>query len=202
MTKIKLCGIRRKEDIEIINKTDISYIGFIFYKNSFRYIDINKAKSLKKLLNPKIKVCGVFVNEDMEKILNIVKNNIIDIIQLHGNEDNNYIEKLKEKSKKKIIKAFEINNERDIEKALNSKADFIMFDAGKGSGKTFDWNLIKGVQRNYFLAGGINLENINKAFNIIKPYAIDLSSSIESNGFKDENKIKNILERVGISYDK
>ena len=128
------------------------------------------------------------------------KNSIIDVVQLHGNEDENYICALRQKTNAPIIKAFKIKDENDIETAEKSSADYILLDYGMGEGKSFDWNLLEKINREYFLAGGLDCKNIAKAVKVLKPFAVDVSSGVETNGVKDENKIKTFIETVRKDY--
>ncbi|MBU5669371.1 phosphoribosylanthranilate isomerase [Peptoniphilus sp. MSJ-1] len=196
MTKIKICGLKREEDINYANNLKLDYIGFVFAEKSKRYVSLEEAKKLKNLLSNEIKSVGVFVNESIENILRYIDEDIIDIIQLHGDETEEYISKLKSKTNNKIIKAFEVKSENDLELAKNSSADYILLDSGKGTGKTFDWNKIKSFDRNFFLAGGISKENINEAIDKFNPYALDASSSLETNDVKDFEKMKEFVEIV------
>lgn len=197
MIKIKLCGLKSLNDIEIINKYLPEYIGFVFYKKSKRYIDYKAAKMLKNALNKNISAVGVFVNEDINTVVKLLNENIIDIAQLHGNENENYIKTLKSLTNKPVIKAFRVENELDIEKAKQSQADFVLLDSGTGgTGETFNWSLIKNLDRPYFLAGGLNIDNIKTALDNLSPYALDVSSGIETDNIKDENKIKAFIQTV------
>lgn len=197
MTKIKLCGLKSLNDIEIINKYNPEYIGFIFYKKSKRYIDYKTAKMLKNALNKNILAVGVFVNEDINTVVKLLNENIIDIAQLHGNESENYIKTLKKLTNKTIIKAFKVENTLDIKKAKQSQADFVLLDSGTGgTGQTFNWSLIKNLERPYFLAGGLSIENIKTALDMLSPYALDVSSGIETSGKKDPEKIKAFIQTV------
>ena len=138
---------------------------------------------------------GVFVNEDINKIVEICKENIIDLVQLHGEEDDKYINNLKKVCNKKIIKTVKVKTGEDIIRWRNSLADWLMFDAGKGEGKTFDWSILKNFIRPYFLAGGINENNVERAIKL-SPYCIDVSSGVETNKVKDKQKILNIVRRL------
>ena len=189
MTKIKLCGLTRPNDIEAVNELMPEYIGFVFAKNSRRYISPEEASKLKKMLNPKIKAVGVFVNEKINTVASLLNKGVIDLAQLHGTEDDRYIEKLRSITFKPIIKAFQVRTSDDVMNAQSSKADFILLDSGKGSGQSFDWELIKNISRPYFLAGGLDSENITTAVRSLKPYAVDLSSGIETDGVKDKKKM-------------
>ncbi len=202
--KIKLCGLTRPEDIKCANRLNPDYIGFVFAKKSKRYVSPDTAFKLKELLLPKIKAVGVFVNEDIRNVAILLNSNIIDIAQLHGDEDETYIKKLRILTDKPIIKAFKIKTRDDLPGVKNSSADYILLDSGSGSGNVFDWDLIKSIDRPFFLAGGLNPENIEEAIRTVKPFAIDVSSGIETDGFKDEAKMsefvsiaRNVSERIG-----
>ena len=196
MTKIKLCGLSREEDIKAANILKPDFIGFIFAKKSKRFISRDKAMALKKILDPKILSVGVFVNEKPEVIANYLEDKIIDIAQLHGNEDENYIKTLRKFMGKPIIKAFQIRGEKNLQEAEKSIADYILLDYGSGDGKIFDWSLIKNFSRPYFLAGGLTPENVSEAIATLNPFAVDVSSGIEANGIKDAEKMKKFINAV------
>ena len=189
MTYIKMCGLTRKCDIKAVNEIKPEYIGFVFWTKSKRYISPEKAFELKKLLDKNIKAVGVFVDESIEKVAELLENDIIDIAQLHGHENEDYIKNLREMTDKPVIQAFRIRSADDIQKAAESTADMILLDAGMGDGKIFDWSLIKEIKRPYFLAGGLNCENIAEAVKTLQPYAVDVSSGIETDGLKDMKKM-------------
>ena len=198
MAKIKICGLKRLEDIEIVNKYKPDYIGFVF-ADSKRKVSSDLAFKMKKNLVSSIKSVGVFVDEDIDVIIKLYDEGIIDIAQLHGLENEEYIKKLKQKSnyRLEIINAIEMSGEKDLLEYENSLADYLLLDSGKGSGKTFDWRLIrKDLKKEFFLAGGLNSENISKAIEEFNPYAVDLSSGVETDGYKDELKIKKVMEEV------
>ena len=199
MVKIKICGMRREEDIEMANKYKPDYIGFVF-ADSPRKVTFDQAKELSSQLNEDIVPVGVFVNEHMKLIVDLFKEGIIEIAQ-------NYIKNLKAKSLEQsgseipIINAIEIRDDVDYNDKLlewrDSVSDYFILDSGKGSGKTFDWNLIdknsEFFENSIFLAGGLNSENLASAIEEFNPFAVDLSSSVETDGFKDEEKIKKII---------
>ena len=198
MAKIKICGLKRLDDIEIVNKYKPDYIGFVF-ADSKRKVTSDLACKMKKNLDSSIKSVGVFVDEDIDVIIKLYDEGIIDIAQLHGLENEEYIKKLKQKSnyKLEIINSIEMSDEKDLLGYENSLADYLLLDSGKGSGKTFDWRLIrKDLKKEFFLAGGLNSKNISKAIEEFNPYAVDLSSSVETDGYKDELKIKEVMEEV------
>lgn len=202
MVKIKICGIKRLEDIEIVNKYLPDYIGFVF-ANSKRKINCDEALILKNILDNRIKKVGVFVNEDINKIAYISNCGIIDIVQLHGDEDENYISELKKIIAKniEIIKAVRVKNKNDIKAQDSQLIDYLLLDTYEegiygGSGKVFDHDLIPKVNKKIFIAGGINEINIIKIINKVKPYSVDISSGVETDGFKDEQKIKTIIDII------
>ena len=196
MTRIKLCGLSRQCDIEWANELKPDYIGFIFWSKSKRNVSPEKAKELKALLSPDIKAVGVFVNEPVENVAELLSNNIIDAAQLHGSEDEKYIAKLRTLSDKPIIKAFLLKSKDDAERAEKSTADHILLDSGMGAGKSFDWNLLQNIRRPYFLAGGLYPENVADAIDKLSPFAVDVSSGIETDNFKDKNKMTAFVKAV------
>lgn len=198
MVKIKICGLRRLEDIRIVNKYKPDYVGFVF-ADSKRKVSPEIAKELKDNLSSDIIPVGVFVDAPQDEILKLFNDDVIEIAQLHGREDEDYINSLKENTNNelKIIKAIEMSEDEDLSKYDDSPADYLLLDSGKGSGKTFNWQLIRtDLKKEFFLAGGINSTNVKKAIEEFDPYAIDLSSSLETNDYKDENKIKEIMEAI------
>ena len=153
-------------------------------------------EELKSLLDPKIKAVGVFVNEDLKRIEEICDKKVIDIVQLHGLEEEKELNYLRSRIVQPVIKAFCIKKEEDVRQAERSPADFILLDSGAGTGRTFEWEWIKHMERPYFLAGGIHIDNVEKALEQLKPYAIDVSSGIETEGRKDKRKMAAIMTAV------
>lgn len=207
MTKIKLCGLSQPEDILCANELNPDLIGFVFWKKSRRYIDPERAKRLKDMLAGSIRVAGVFVDEDADTVAEYMREGIIDTAQLHGSEDEEYIGRLrkmlpgalagdKSRDDLRIIKAFRISSEEDIREASTSSADMILLDAGMGDGKTFDWELIRSISRPYFLAGGLDCDNVSRAVTGLRPYGVDTSSGIETDGRKDPEKMKKFVAEV------
>lgn len=200
MPKIKICGLTRKQDIDAVNAALPDYIGFVF-ANSRRQVTPESAKDLKTCLNPSIKAVGVFVNENMENIMKLCDSRVIDVVQLHGDESEDYIRKLKSSVPNEIIKAVRVKSPEDIEKALKLPCDYLLLDAYHenkygGSGMTFDWSMIPDIGRPYFLAGGIDSGNILQAIEQFRPYCIDVSSGVETDGCKDPDKIREIVVKA------
>ena len=196
MTKIKLCGLTRPCDIEYVNELLPEYIGFVFVPKSRRYISPEKAEVLREHLDDRITPVGVFVDEKIEVIADLIKRKIIDIVQLHGNESEQYIEDLRRVIDCPVIKAFRIESEADIVSANNSSADYVLLDSGGGTGKVFDHSLLKDIARPYFLAGGLTPENVETAVKQLKSFAVDVSSSLETDGFKDKIKMTAFVNAV------
>lgn len=196
MTEIKLCGLSRISDIEVANYLEPEYIGFVFAKRSKRYISPEKARILRRLVKENIKVVGVFVNENPNNVSKLLSDGIIDIAQLHGEEDEEYIAKLRAITDKLIIKAFRIGGEEDLIAANRSSADYILLDSDAGSGRVFDWKILKNFTRPYFLAGGLNTSNVKQAVKLLGVFGVDVSSSIESNGLKDKAKMLEFVSKV------
>ncbi|MCR5847224.1 MAG: phosphoribosylanthranilate isomerase [Lachnospiraceae bacterium] len=196
MSKIKFCGMRSAKDIESANEIKPEYVGFVFWDKSKRYITKEQAVELRKMLDKDIKAVGVFLDETEETICRISESNAIDIIQLHGHEDEIFINSIREKTGKPVIKAFVIRSEEDLKEAERSSADMILLDSGTGSGKTFDHELLKDFKRPFFLAGGMSCENVGSLIEEFDPYCVDVSSGIETDGIKDKDKMTEFAKKV------
>lgn len=196
MTRIKLCGLSRPCDIDTANELKPEYIGFVFAKKSKRYVTPEQAEELKRLLAPEIKAVGVFVNEMPENVATLLHAGVIDIAQLHGGEDENYIGQLRTLTDKPVIQALDIETAGDLLYAEECTADYILLDSGAGSGTLFDWSLIQNIKRPYFLAGGLRGDNVEEAVTMLHPYAVDVSSGIETNGYKDKRKMAAFVAAV------
>ena len=196
MTKIKLCGLSRIEDIQTANKLKPDYVGFVFAERSKRRVSPLKATELKSKLDPEVKAVGVFLDDNLDLVAAMLNLGIVDLVQLHGNEDEAYIEKVRSITNKPIIKAFIINSIDDVKAAESSTADYILLDGGKGSGKAFDWTLLKDIKRPCFLAGGLNPDNAADAVKKLKPYSVDVSTGIETDGLKDAEKMAAFVSAV------
>ena len=196
MTRIQMCGLRRPEDIEAAGELLPEYIGFVFFPGSRRYVAPETARALKAGLNPGIRTVGVFVDEKPETVAKLLSDGTIDMAQLHGSEDEAYLADLRKRTDKPLIRAFRVRGAEDALRAQASSADEILLDAGAGDGKTFDWSWLRQVKRPYFLAGGLTPENAGRAVRELKPYAVDVSSGIETGGFKDIEKMRAFVRAV------
>lgn len=201
MTKIKICGLRREEDIVYANACRPDYVGFVF-ADSKRKVTKEQAKVLRENLLPEITPVGVFVNEEMDAIADLVWEGVIDMVQLHGDETEKDVEYLRRRVRNvPIIKAVRVGKKEDLEGCDKTQADYLLFDSNSfhaygGTGKTFDWKLIEGIAKPFFLAGGISPENVREAVQTVHPYAVDVSSAVETDGFKDQKKMIELVGRV------
>ena len=189
MTKIKFCGLTGDCDIDAANELRPEYVGFVFAPKSKRYVTPERAAELKSRLEAGIKAVGVFVNDDLYHVAELLDRGVIDIAQLHGSEDEEYIRHLRQLTGKPIIRAFRIKTAEDIAEAEKCTADHVLLDSGAGTGEVFDWKLIKNMKRPYFLAGGLSPDNVENAVEQLSPYAVDVSSGIETDGVKDKAKM-------------
>lgn len=194
--KIKICGLFQDIDIDYVNEAMPDYIGFVFAK-SRRQVSAEWAATLRTRLRSEITPVGVFVNESLANVAKLLNENVIDLAQLHGEENEPYIQTLKSLTNKPIIKAVRVSSQEDIEAAQDTFADFLLLDNGPGgTGESFNWSLVGQVKRPFFLAGGLEAHNIEQAMAITSPYAVDLSSGVETDGMKDRTKILEIVRRM------
>jgi len=197
MTKIKLCGLKEEKHIRWANEARCDYIGFVFAP-SRRQVSFAKAKELRRLLSPTILPVGVFVDAPIGEILSLCRSNIISLVQLHGNEEESYIQELREHCQLPIIRAVDATDNTALRLGLDSSADFLLLDAKKGgSGESFDWELTKSCTRPFFLAGGLHPDNLKEAITKSKAYAVDLSSGLEEAGEKTRSRM---LEATRIAH--
>lgn len=193
--KVKFCGLTGPEDISVANELKPDYVGFVFAGKKRRVTD-EQAAALRSLLCHHIPAVGVFAAEPVEHILQLVISGTIQVVQLHGREDKTYIKKLRTQCDVLLIKAFSVADAADIEAAEQADADLILLDNGAGgTGRAFPWHLLQLIKRPYILAGGLNLCNVKKAM-AYAPYALDVSSGIESNGRKDAAKMREFMRLV------
>ena len=200
-TKIKICGLKCPEDIAYVNEAKPDYCGFIIeFPKSSRNVTGDQVRILIAELDKNIIPVGVFVNAAPERVEELLLDGTIRIAQLHGQEDDDYIRRIQKNTGSQVIKAFSVKAAQDIELALKSPADYILLDqGGGGTGQTFDWSLIPEIKRPFFPAGGLGADNLEQAVDTIRPYAVDLSSSVETDGVKDRSKI---LEAVSLVHKK
>jgi len=197
MSKVKICGLSRIEDVECVNRTLPDYAGFVF-ADSPRKVDEKKARMLKEKLDMNVEAVGVFVNEEIETVERLYFDNIIDLVQLHGDEDEAFIRQVKKDCGCQVIKAVAVG---DAIPQVPKGPDYLIFDPLStlrgGTGRTFDWNILKGfTEKPYFLAGGLNAANVQEAIRALSPYCVDVSGGVETNGVKDAAKIEEFVRIV------
>ena len=213
--KVKMCGISKVETIPAIVDAKPDYMGLVFAPSK-RQVTVDQAKTLVEELHKQyavrynsetIKTVGVFVNETVENLLKIAEEVKLDVIQLHGDEDESFIQILKEQSNVEVWKAIQVRSAADAEKWIDSSADMLLFDAYHkdergGTGEVFDWSSLDEFERPFMLAGGIDSTNVARAIRTVRPYGIDISSGIETEGVKDDEKMKaftNIARTIALS---
>lgn len=196
MTKIKLCGMMRLEDIEAANRLEPDLVGFVFAKKSKRYVTAEAAEEMRRHLSERIFAAGVFVNEEIDKVAELLNKGVIDVAQLHGDEDDAYMRALRRKTDAPIIKAFRIRNQEDVRKIRIPDNARILLDAGSGDGIAFCWDWLKDIDYEYYLAGGLTPDNVAEAVLRYHPYGVDVSSGIETDGMKDEKKMAAFVNAV------
>ena len=190
---MKMCGLRSEADVRAVLELRPDFAGFILSGGFRRSISRETFAELSAMLiGSDIKRVGVFVNEPLDSIIGFA--DYIDVIQLHGSEDEDYIRSLRKLTDKPIIKAFTVRSEADIEAARASSADYVLLDSGTGTGSTFDHSLIADIDRPFFLAGGLTAENVGEAIKRYEPFAVDASSSLETDGIKDKTKMAAFAE--------
>ncbi len=197
MTKIKICGLSRETDVEFVNRYLPDYAGFVMAA-SRRQVSSARAEQLKSKLDPRIKAVGVFVNESLPVIIDLCSRAVIDVVQLHGDEDETYIRQLKQSINCPVIKAVRVLDPKQIISAAQLPVDYLLLDTHNpgqygGSGQTFDWGIIPSITKPFFLAGGLNAGNLKSAVSACHPHGVDISSGVETDGVKDETKIREAI---------
>ena len=201
--KVKMCGISKVETIPAVVEAKPDYMGLVFAPSK-RQVTVEQAKILIEELHKQcinhydtkvVKTVGVFVNETLDNLVTIANEANLDAVQLHGDEDEAFIQSLKERTNVEVWKAVQIRSAADVEKWIDSSADMLLFDAYHkdergGTGEVFDWSSLDAFERPFMLAGGIDSTNVARAIRTVRPYGIDISSGIETNGVKDDEKIK------------
>lgn len=194
--KIKICGLTRPQDIMAMNEYQPDYVGFVInFPKSRRSVTPQRVYELTEQLLPSISVVGVTVDQPLSLVSDLLNDGILDIAQLHGNEDEDYIRTLQEQTGKPVWKAFRIRSQEDLDRAAASCADLVLLDNGYGTGEVFDWTLVRDIGRPFALAGGLTTENLKDAARM-QPCLVDVSSGAETNGVKDPKKIKKLVEIV------
>lgn len=198
MTKIKICGLSRPEDIGYANELRPDYAGFVFAAGRRRCISPERAAALRAQLDAQIPAVGVFVHEDRDTILALLESGAIQIVQLHGGQEDAEVLALKERTDAPVWQAFRIAASEDLERARFSSADRILLDNGiGGTGSRFDWGLLQGFDaRPYMLAGGLDAQNVGGAIRALRPCGVDVSSGVETDGVKDYGKIREFIQAV------
>ncbi len=214
MTKIKICGLKTLEDAQKVNLYMPEYVGFVF-ANTKRFVTDEQALVIKRALDKRIQTVGVFVDAPPDHIISLCSKNIIDLVQLHGNESEEYVKKLKNQTNAAVIKAIKVQSVKQVLHMMSEEADFLLFDTYKkgvsgGTGERFPLEVLKDSlyalkERNrrikpYFLAGGFNSGNVEEAIRQMGCYAVDVSTGVETNGVKDGVKIKQFIEKVRTIY--
>ncbi len=194
MTAIKLCGLRRDEDIIVANRLKPDFVGFVFAKGSKREISFDHAQWLRAKLDPSIPVVGVFVNDTIHRIASIAP--VLDWVQLHGTEDDAFIDALRARVSLPIIQAFRADAGLDLKRIEASTADLVLIDSGAGSGTPFDWHQVEGLSRPYLLAGGLTPANVLDAIATLAPWGVDVSSGVETEQKKDPQKMTAFVEAL------
>ena len=201
MTKIKICGLSRPCDIEYVSEAKPDFCGFIInVPKSKRNVSPDTVRQLVKNLSSDVKPVGVFVNAPMDEIAALTEDGTLAYVQLHGKEDEAYIAALREKIHVPIIQAFKVSCPEDVAHAQQSSADYILLDNGSGgTGKTFVWSHLRDITRPYILAGGLGPDNLGLAVSQLAPWGVDLSSGVETDGFKDKNKVLAAVQAVRVT---
>ncbi len=203
-TRIKICGLSRPRDIETVNRLGVDYAGFIFWPHSRRAVTAEEARDLRGLLDSHIVPVGVFVDAMPEEIADLAAGGIISMIQLHGGESENYIRQLRQLLEERgaahtpLMRAFTVRGPADLREAALSTADYVLLDNGKGTGQAFDWSLLREerTERKWFLAGGLTPRNVGSAIRGFRPWAVDLNSGVETEGYKDPVKMEAAVRAV------
>ena len=191
MTKVKICGLSTPEAVATAVEAGADYIGFVFAKSK-RQVSLEQAHGLAKGVTGQTKIVGVFVSPSLEELEEAISQVPLDIVQIHGTFDETLIPEISVP----VIRAIQIS---DSDSQVKSQADYLLFDAPiAGSGQTFDWQLLvdKQIEQDYFIAGGLTVDNVAEAKETFQPYALDVSSGVETDGRKDLDKIKAFIERV------
>ena len=210
MPKVKICGLKTLEDVEIMNRCCPDYVGFVFAPTK-RFVTDEQAQSMRRALLPQIQTVGVFVNEPIEHVLSLCRQGIIDVIQLHGDETPEYVTELKNKTDTPVIRAVRVQSSEQVSSMVTPLAEYMLFDTYKkdaygGSGERFPLSILQEslrtlegqgrVMQPFFLAGGLTPENIEEILGTQDCYCVDVSTGVETDGHKDETKVRELIEKV------
>ena len=195
--RIKICGLMRPQDIDVVNEVCPDIAGFILASGRRRTVTPEQMRELTGRLKPEIRSAAVFLDQDIRWIADLAAEGLMDIIQLHGHEGNEEIRYLRSRTDKTVIKAFRIDTAEDIRRAEDSEADLVLLDHGAGgTGQAWDWSLLTGMKRPFILAGGLDSENVQEAVRKTQPFGVDVSSGVETDGCKDREKILRFVRAV------
>ena len=195
--RIKICGLMRPQDIDMVNEVCPDIAGFILASGRRRTVTPEQMRELTGRLKPEIRSAAVFLDQDIRWIADLAAEGLMDIIQLHGHEGNEEIRYLRSRTDKTVIKAFRIDTAEDIRRAEDSEADLVLLDHGVGgTGQAWDWSLLTGMKRPFILAGGLDPENVQEAVRKTQPFGVDVSSGVETDGCKDREKILRFVRAV------
>ena len=195
--RIKICGLMRPQDIDMVNEVCPDIAGFILASGRRRTVTPEQMRELTGRLKPEIRSAAVFLDQDIRWIADLAAEGLMDIIQLHGHEGNEEIRYLRSRTDKTVIKAFRIDTAEDIRRAEDSEADLVLLDHGTGgTGQAWDWSLLTGMKRPFILAGGLDPENVQEAVRKTQPFGVDVSSGVETDGYKDREKIMRFVRAV------
>lgn len=195
--RVKLCGMFREQDIEAVNEAKPDFCGFIVnVPASHRSLSTERAKTLAREVGSGIFTVGVYVNDTDDRVARDGSQGYFDVIQLHGEEDEGYIERVRSRTDAPIIQAFQVRREQDVRSANESTADMVLLDSGQGTGREFDWSLLASVERPYILAGGLTPENVGQVIRELHPWGVDMSSGLETDRVKDPEKIRAAVAAV------
>ena len=195
-TKLKFCGMRREADILAANACLPDYIGFVFAAGARRAVTPETARELRGALDSRIRAVGVFVDQRPEEIAEIAARVSLNCIQLHGEESEQNLERVRILTEKPVWRAFQITGSEVLARAKESRADLLLLDSGKGSGKTFAWEWLRDFSRFYLLAGGLDAANVGEAIRRLHPVGVDVSSALETDGQTDPGKMRLFVEAV------
>ena len=195
--RIKICGLMRPQDIDMVNEVCPDIAGFILASGRRRTVTPGQMRALTGRLKPEIRSAAVFLDQDIRWIADLAAEGLMDIIQLHGHEGNEEIRYLRSRTDKTVIKAFRIDTAENIRRAEDSEADLVLLDHGAGgTGQAWDWSLLTGMKRPFILAGGLDPENVQEAVRKMQPFGVDVSSGVETDGCKDREKILRFVRTV------